>query len=106
MDRLCGGGLRPARPPPNPLLGLGVFHEGRPADSLGTRMHHLKYIDASEEMRIGLMTDRRLHPLNEDGSVPYANLYAAGAVLGGFEYAGPGGFCVPILSGLLFRRHT
>jgi glycerol-3-phosphate dehydrogenase subunit B len=45
-----------------------------------------------------------LHPLNEQGSVPYSNLFAAGAVLGGYEYAGPCGFGVPILTGWLAGR--
>ncbi len=104
--RHIGGGLHAARSTTEPLLGLSVFYEGRPAESLGSRLHHLKYIDASEEMRIGLMTDRRLHPLDEDGSVPYANLYAAGAVLGGYDYAGPCGFGVPILTGWLAGRYA
>jgi anaerobic glycerol-3-phosphate dehydrogenase len=47
------------------------------------------------------MTDKALHPLNEDGSAPYSNLYAAGAVLGGYDYGGPCGFGVPILTGWL-----
>ena len=104
--RHIGGGLHAGRVTTEPLLGLGVFYEGRPAESLGTRLHHLKYIDASEEMRVGLMTDRRLHPLREDGSAPYANLYAAGAVLGGYDYSGPCGFGVPILTGWLAGRYA
>lgn len=50
------------------------------------------------------MTDKRLHPLNEQGEVPYANLFAAGAVLGGYDYAGSCGFGVPILTGWLGGR--
>jgi len=104
--RHIGGGLHAGRTTTEPLLGLGVFYEGRPAESVGTRLHHLKYIDPSEEMRVGLMTDRRLHPLHEDGSTPYANLYAAGAVLGGYDYGGPCGFGVPILTGWLAGRYA
>jgi glycerol-3-phosphate dehydrogenase subunit B len=52
-------------------------------------------------MRMGLMTDKRLHPLNEDGTVRYGNLYATGALLGGYDYSGPCGFGVPILTGWL-----
>ena len=50
------------------------------------------------------MTDKRLHPLNEQREVPYANLFAAGAVLGGYDYAGSCGFGVPILTGWLGGR--
>jgi len=104
--RHIGGGLQAGRTTTEPLLGLGVFYEGRSADSLGTRLHHLTYIDPSEEMRAGLMTDRRLHPLHADGSSAYSNLYAAGAVLGGYDYAGPCGFGVPILTGWLAGRYA
>jgi glycerol-3-phosphate dehydrogenase subunit B len=104
--RHIGGGLQAGRTTVEPLLGLGVFYEGLPAAALGTRLHHLKYLDAAEEMRVGAMTDRRLHPLAEDGAVPYSNLYAAGAVLGGYDYAGPCGFGVPILTGWLAGRYA
>ena len=102
--RHIGGGLRAGRITREPLLGLGVFHDGAPASRAATRMHHLKYLDPGEEMRLGVMTDKHLHPLNEDGTVPYANLYAAGAMLGGYDYAGPCGFGVPILTGWLAGR--
>ena len=104
--RHIGGGLRAGRLTAEPLLGLGVFHEGEPAATAGVRLRHLEYLDASVEMRIGLMTDRGLHPLAENGSVPFGNLYAAGAVLGGYDYAGPCGFGVPILTGWLAGRYA
>jgi anaerobic glycerol-3-phosphate dehydrogenase len=104
--RHIGGGLRAGRTTVEPLLDLGVFHEGVLATSLGTRLHHLKYLDPAEEMRLGLMTDKRLHPLSGDGSAPFANLYAAGAVLGGYDYGGPCGFGVPILTGWLAGRYA
>src|SRR6266581_805727 len=96
-----GGGLNGGRVTGEPLLNLGVFHEGRPVRDVGTRLQHLQYLDPAEELRSGLSTDKRLHPLDEEGNVPYANLFAAGAVLGGYEYAGPCGFGVPILTGWL-----
>ncbi len=99
-----GGGLNGGRVTTEPLLGLGVFHDGRPARSAGTRLQHLQYLDPAMEFRSGLATDNRLHPLDEDGAVPYVNLFAAGAVLGGYEYAGPCGFGVPILTGWLAGR--
>ena len=99
--RHIGGGLRAGRTTTEPLLGLGVFYDGEPASTLGARQHHLRYLDPAEEMRMGVMTDKRLRPLNEDGAAPYSNLYAAGAVLGGYDYSGPCGFGVPILTGWL-----
>lgn len=96
-----GGGIRGGRRAAEPLLGLGVFHDGRPANSAGARLRHLEYLDAAAEMRSGLLTDNRLRPLDEKGGVPYTNLFAAGAVLGGYDYAGTCGFGVPILTGWL-----
>jgi glycerol-3-phosphate dehydrogenase subunit B len=99
-----GGGLYGGRITTEPLLGLGVFHEGQSVQGGGARLRHLQYLDGAEELRSGLRTDSRLHPLNEQGGVTYTNLFAAGAVLGGYEYAGPCGFGVPILTGWLAGR--
>ena len=102
--RHIGGGLRGGRISTEPLLGLGVFNDGSPVTTLGTRLQHMQYLDPTVQMRSGLATDRRLRPLDESLSVPYTNLYAAGAVLGGYDYAGPCGFGVPILTGWLAGR--
>ncbi|HSS92551.1 MAG TPA: FAD-dependent oxidoreductase [Candidatus Dormibacteraeota bacterium] len=99
-----GGGLDGGRTPSEPLLNLGVFHDGEPVKTAGTRLQHLQYIDASEELRSGLRTDNQLHPLDDEGRTPYANLFAAGAVIGGYDYAGACGFGVPILTGWLAGR--
>jgi glycerol-3-phosphate dehydrogenase subunit B len=96
-----GGGIRGGRMATEPLLDLGVFHDGRHARAGGTRLRQLEYLDGAAEMRSGLMTDNRLRPLNEEGGVPYTNLFAAGAVLGGYDYAGACGFGVPLLTGWL-----
>ena len=96
-----GGGIRGGRKPEEPLLDLGVFHGGVLASAGGARLRHLEYLDPAAEMQSGLMTDKQLHPLNEDGVAPYTNLYAAGAVLGGYDYAGECGFGVPLLTGWL-----
>ena len=102
--RHIGGGIRGGRTAREPLLNLGVFHDGKPVAGAGTRLQHLQYLDPAEELRGGLSTDNRLHPLDELGSVPYPNLFAAGAVLGGYDYSGPCGFGVPILTGWLAGR--
>jgi len=99
-----GGGLDGGRITKEPLLNLGVFHDGEAVSAAGTRLQHLQYIDAAEELRSGLRTDKELHPFDEGGQVPFTNLYAAGAVLGGYDYAGACGFGVPILTGWLAGR--
>jgi glycerol-3-phosphate dehydrogenase subunit B len=96
-----GGGIRGGRKAVEPLLDLGVFHDGRPASLGGARLRHLEYLDSAAELRCGLLTDNRLRPLDEAGSLPYTNLFACGAVLGGYDYAGPCGFGVPLLTGWL-----
>jgi glycerol-3-phosphate dehydrogenase subunit B len=96
-----GGGIRGGRTAAEPLLGLGVFYDGLPAKVGGARLRHLEYLDPAAEMRSGLMTDKQLHPLSDEGVAPYANLFAAGAVLGGYDYAGTCGFGVPMLTGWL-----
>ena len=102
--RHIGGGLQGGRQTSEPLLGLGVFHEGRPVRTLGTRFQHLQYLDPGEELRSGVATDKALHPLDEEGVAPFSNLLAAGALLGGYDYSGPCGFGVPILTGWLAGR--
>jgi glycerol-3-phosphate dehydrogenase subunit B len=99
-----GGGLAGGRLPAEPLLKLGVFHGGQAVTSMGTRLQHLQYLDPAEELRSGVSTDQRLRPLDGDGRVAYDHLYAAGAVLGGYDYGGPCGFGVPILTGWLAGR--
>lgn len=99
-----GGGLDGGPVTTEPLLGLGVFHDGKSVRTGGARLRHQQYLDAAEELRSGLLTDNRLHPLDEEGGVRYSNVFAAGALLGGYDYAGSCGFGVPILTGWLAGR--
>lgn len=101
-----GGGLAGGRWPSEPLLKLGVFHGKQSVTSMGSRLQHLQYIDPAEELRSGVSTDLQLRPLDGEGRVAFGNLYAAGAVLGGYDYGGPCGFGVPILTGWLAGRHA
>lgn len=101
-----GGGLRKDHDTREPLLGLGVYHDGRPVTSLGTRLAHIAYLEPAQEFRTGLAADDRLRPLDEFGQAPYENLFAAGSVLGGYDYAGACGFGVPILTGWLAGRYA
>ena len=102
--RHVGGGLLGGHMTAEPLLKLGVFHDGQAVTRTGTRLQHLQYLDPAEELKSGVSTDERLHPLDDEGQVEYQNLYAAGALLGGYEYSGPCGFGVPILTGWLAGR--
>lgn len=99
-----GGGLDGGRIPRERLLNLGVFHDGEAVGVAGTHLQHLQYIDPAAELRSGLRTNNELRPLDDAGEVPFVNLHAAGAVLGGYDYAGPCGFGVPILTGWLAGR--
>jgi len=99
-----GGGLVGGRVTTEPIFGLGVWHDGQAVAVAGTRLQHLQYIDAGEAMKSGVATDRELHPLDGEGQVAYDNLFAAGALLGGYEYAGDCGFGVPLLTGWLAGR--
>jgi glycerol-3-phosphate dehydrogenase subunit B len=99
-----GGGLRKDGVTTEPLLNLGVFHDGKAVATLGSRLELMDYLEPAREFRSGLTTDERLRPLDEAGRAPFENLYAAGAVLGGYDYAGPCGFGVPILTGWLAGR--
>jgi len=102
--RHIGGGLLGGHMTAEPLLKLGVFHDGQAVTRTGTRLQHLQYLDPAEELKSGVSTDERLHPLDDEGQVAYQNLYAAGALLGGYDYSGPCGFGVPILTGWLAGR--
>jgi anaerobic glycerol-3-phosphate dehydrogenase len=99
-----GGGLLKEHPVREPLIGLGVYHDGKPVAHAGTRLQHLEQLEPAPQFLTGLMTDERLHPLDSNGRVQFENLYAAGAVLGGFDYAGACGFGVPVLTGWLAGR--
>ncbi len=100
--RFIGGGLIKTRLMREPLLDLGVYHEGELLAAAYPRLRHLEYVDPSPAFRTGLLTDAELRPMGAGGSPPYVNLRAAGSILGGYDYAGGGcGFGVPLLTGWL-----
>src|SRR5260370_34205976 len=90
--------------PSEPQLKRGVLDAGPAVTGVGRRLQHLQYLDPAEELRSGVSTDQELRPLDGEGRVAYTNLYAAGAVLGGYDYSGSCGFGVPILTGWLAGR--
>lgn len=101
--RYIGGGLRGGRRAHEPLLGLDVFFAGRPlADE--HRLPQLLALDPGPAFEVGLRTDASLRPLTAGGTPAYANLRAAGAVLGGWDETGPEGMGVPLVTGWLAGR--
>jgi glycerol-3-phosphate dehydrogenase subunit B len=103
--RFIGGGLVKSRLVHEPLLDLAVYYQGEPIEEAYPRLRHLEYIDPAPAFRTGLLTDSQLRPVDTTGAPAFANLRAAGSVLGGYDYAGGGcGFGVPLLTGWLAGR--
>jgi len=103
--RFIGGGLVKSRLVHEPLLDLAVYYQGEPIGEAYPRLRHLEYVDPAPAFRTGLLTDRELRPVDANGEAAFANLRAAGSVLGGYDYAGGGcGFGVPLLTGWLAGR--
>jgi glycerol-3-phosphate dehydrogenase subunit B len=100
--RYIGGGLVKNSVVREPLFDLGVFHDGQRVDrAYPVRLRHLEYVSPEPAFRTGLLTDGALRPLDGEMVVRFANLYAAGSVLGGYDYGGEDGFGVPVLTGWL-----
>ena len=103
--RFIGGGLVKSRLVHEPLLDLAVYYQGEPIEDAYPRLRHLEYLDPAPAFRTGLLTDAELRPVDPAGAPAFANLRAAGSVLGGYDYAGGGcGFGVPLLTGWLAGR--
>lgn len=102
--RFIGGGLVKTRLVREPLLDLAVYYQGERIEEAYPRVRHLEYLEPEPAFRTGLLTDKELRPLQSDGQPAFANLYAAGSVLGGYDYAGGCGFGVPLLTGRLAGR--
>jgi len=103
--RFIGGGLVKSRLVHEPLLDLAVYYQGEPIADVYPRLRHLEYVDPAPAFRTGLLTDAELRPVDATGAAAFANLRAAGSVLGGYDYAGGGcGFGVPLLTGWFAGR--
>ena len=103
--RFIGGGLVKSRLVREPLLDLAVYYQGETIEAAYPRLRHLEYLDPAPAFRTGLLTDRELRPVDAAGAPAFANLRAAGSVLGGYDYAGGGcGFGLPLLTGRLAGR--
>ena len=98
--RFIGGGLVKNRLVREPLLDLPVFSSGRRLEEVyWPRVRFEEYLGPEPAFACGLMTDDRLRPLDADGRPAFANLRAAGAILGGYDYGAGFGFGVPLLTG-------
>ena len=86
--KFASGGLVHHRELMEPLLKLPVWIDGRLADASPRPGRYLAREVGGPHalMRAGLRVDARLRPLAADGSPAMANLYAAGSVLGGYDY--------------------
>jgi glycerol-3-phosphate dehydrogenase subunit B len=103
--RFIGGGLAKSRLMHEPLLDLAVYYQGEPIDAAYGVLRHLEYVDSGPAFRTGLLTDGELRPIGVDGTPAFANLRAAGSILGGYDYVGGGcGFGLPLLTGRIAGR--
>jgi glycerol-3-phosphate dehydrogenase subunit B len=88
--RFSGGGLAERGDRlVEPLLGLPLYDDrGRRVDGVPARRHlRRRYADPQPLFSAGIRTDGRARPLGAAGRVAYANLVAAGEVIGGFDPA-------------------
>jgi glycerol-3-phosphate dehydrogenase subunit B len=103
--RFIGGGLMKSRLVREPLLDLAVYYQGEPIDTAYGVLRHLEYVDSGPAFRTGLLTDGELRPIGVDSKPAFSNLWAAGSILGGYDYLGGGcGFGLPLLTGRLAGR--
>jgi glycerol-3-phosphate dehydrogenase subunit B len=90
--RFLGGGIVREHVAREPLFGLPVFVEG---EELGDRFVGGLVADtvdgAHPLFRAGLLVDAALRPLGADRHPPFAHVFAAGAIVGGWDPARDGG---------------
>jgi len=99
--KFIGGGLHKGETFRECLLDLPVFCDGEPVGEVWIRkLLGSSMLDRHDAFSIGLLTDSSLRPMDADGGVIYENLYAAGSVLGSYNYHYDGcGLGVCILTG-------
>jgi len=101
--KFAGGGIVKAGAFREKLLDLPVFCEGRETGDVWIKETLGESVtDRHEAFSVGVATDAHLRPVNSDREVIYENLFAAGAILEGYNYHADGcGLGVSILTGRL-----
>jgi glycerol-3-phosphate dehydrogenase subunit B len=85
--KFIGGGLVARERIEEPLLGLPVFvDEDGPGPAHLGRTLSRRVEGPHALLRAGLRVDRHLRPLGAAGAPAHPNLFAAGSVLGGYDY--------------------
>lgn len=102
------GGIKKDRAFHETALNLPVFCGDRKVEEVFTQKMLRKQILADHPaFSVGLMTDGRLRPVDQDGKAILKNLFAAGSVLGGYNYhTGSCGLGVCALTGHRAGRET
>ena len=90
------------------LLDLPLFCGDEPVGKIWTKkMLGASVLDRHDAFAVGLITDDSLKPVDADGQVIYSNLFAAGSILGGYNYHSDGcGMGVCILTGRLAGKEA
>lgn len=101
--KFIGGGIRREARFEEPLFGLPVFVSGREAgDTFIGELLSQEVTHEQAAFRAGVRIDRTLRPVGADGRVALANLFAAGAVIEGYDPASDKtGLGVAIFTGYL-----
>lgn len=85
--KFIGGGLKKNKSLIETSLGLPVFCDGKAMEEIFTPKLLKSHVFGDHPIfSAGVLTDTNFRPLNADGDVAYKNLYACGAVLGGYNY--------------------
>ncbi len=99
--KFIGGGLQKGKAFRESLLDLPVFCDGEPVGEIWTKkLLGASVLDRHDAFSVGILADASLRPVDAYGRVIYKNLFAAGSVLGGYNYHYDGcGLGVCVLTG-------
>lgn len=101
--KFIGGGIVKSDCFVETIFDLPLFCGDTPVKKIWTQKLLGKFVmDRHDAFSIGIATDSDLRPIDADGKVIYENLFAAGSILGGYNYHTDGcGMGVCILTGSL-----
>lgn len=108
--RAVGGGIERQAPFAESLLELPIFLDGTALEPTAVEPGNLttgRWLDDQPLFRVGIAIDHELRPLDVSAEPRFDNLFAAGLVLGGMDFARDGSaFGASLVSGLLAGRHA